>query len=59
MKEFSLHSGMRTLAGAFYPTGHAVVMFPEETHALQTAGALVAEGFSADEVQLLRPDVSC
>jgi len=56
MKEFSLRSGMRTLAGVFYPTGHAVVMFPREEHAQQTARALVAEGFSADEVELLTPD---
>ncbi|WP_198970325.1 hypothetical protein [Xylophilus sp. ASV27] len=57
MKEFSMRPGMQTLAGTFYPTGHAVVMFPQEQQARQAAEDLMAEGFSDDDVELLRPDV--
>jgi len=56
MREFVLNPKMLTMGGVFYPTGHAVIMFPEKADADSTAQALVADGgFSDDEVQTLSP----
>jgi hypothetical protein len=56
MREFVMDKKMLTLSGVFYPTGHAVIMFPDQADAERTARALVSEaGFSDDEVMTLTP----
>lgn len=56
MREFVMDKKMLTMGGVFYPTGHAVIMFPDKADADRTAQALVAEsGFSDDEVMTLSP----
>lgn len=56
MKTFELTPKMVTLGGVFYPTGYAVLLFPEADQARQAAEALEAAGFSGDAVMLLPPD---
>ncbi len=53
MKAFKLTPKMLTMGGVFYPTGHAVLLFPETSQAEQAAQALEAAGFSSDAVMLL------
>ncbi|WPB58242.1 RNA-binding protein [Xylophilus sp. GOD-11R] len=56
MREFVMDKKMLTMGGVFYPTGHAVIMFPDKADAERTAEALVAEGgFPADAVASLSP----
>lgn len=56
MREFVLDDKMRTMSGTFYPTGHVVVLFPEQEDARRTAESLVNEaGFAADDVMHLSP----
>ncbi len=55
MKEFVLDPDMLNMGGVFYPTGHAVVLFPEADHARQVADGLLEAGFADDQVQLLKP----
>ncbi|QHI97230.1 RNA-binding protein [Xylophilus rhododendri] len=56
MSEFVMDPGMLTMGGVFYPTGHAVIMFPDKADADSTAAALVTEaGFSGDQVRTLSP----
>ncbi|WP_295855936.1 hypothetical protein [uncultured Xylophilus sp.] len=56
MREFVLDPSMVTMGGVFYPTGYAVIMFPEKDDALNTADALVEEGrVTADQVHSLSP----
>ena len=40
MKEFELTKKMVSMGGAFYPTGYAVIMFPDEATAKQAAEQL-------------------
>lgn len=56
MKTFELTPKMLTLGGVFYPTGYAVILFPESAHADQAAHALEAAGFASDAVMLLPPE---
>ena len=44
MREFVMNDKMLTMGGVFYPTGHAVIMFPEKADADSTAQALVSDG---------------
>ena len=57
MKPFELDSSMMTMGGVFYPTGHIFLMFPTLDQARNAGKALVDEGFSADSMSLLTPDV--
>lgn len=53
MKNFVLTPKMLSLGGVFYPTGYAVIMFPDAEDARQVAAAF--EGRSKD-IMLLTPD---
>jgi len=44
------------LGGAFYPTGHSVLMFAEAGDAEAVARALPQHGFSACDIYLIPPD---
>lgn len=56
MKTFELTPKMVTMGGVFYPTGFAVLLFPEAGQAQQAADALEAGGFASDAVMLLPPE---
>ena len=58
MKDFVLTPDMlTTLGGVFYPTGYAVVMFPQAQQAADIGRALIEEGGLRDQdVSLLRPE---
>ena len=56
MKTFELTSKMTTMGGVFYPTGYAVILFPDEDQASKAAEALEAGGFASDAVMLLPPE---
>ncbi len=56
MKTFELTPKMVTMGGVFYPTGYAVLLFPEADQARQAGEALEAAGFAGDTVMLLPPD---
>lgn len=56
MKTFELTPKMVTMGGVFYPTGFAVILFPEAGQARQAAEALEAAGFAGDTVMLLSPE---
>lgn len=55
MKHFTLEPNMRSsIGGAFYPTGHALVMFPSAQDADRIGHGLIDKGIvSGDEVYLL------
>ncbi|WP_038218540.1 MULTISPECIES: hypothetical protein [Xenophilus] len=51
MQPFALTPQMLSpIGGAFYPTGHSMVMYPDETQARAAADALVHAGFTGDAV---------
>jgi hypothetical protein len=56
MKTFELTPKMVTMGGVFYPTGYAVLLFPDADHAQQAAEALESGGFGSDAVMLLSPE---
>lgn len=56
MKTFALQPKMLTLSGVFYPTGYAVIMFPDAQLAEQAARELVSGGYDSDAIMLLPPD---
>lgn len=56
MKKFALDPKMLTLSGVFYPTGYAVVMFPDANQAEQAARQLVSSGYDGEAIMLLPPD---
>ena len=55
MKHFTLEPNMRSsIGGAFYPSGHALVMFPSAEDANRIGHGLIDKGIvSGDEVYLL------
>lgn len=55
MKTFELTPKMVTMGGVFYPTGYAVILFPDQDQAQQAAQALETSGFASDTVMLLPP----
>ncbi len=56
MKTFTLDSSMTAkIGGAFYPTGHSFVMFPEPDDAKQVAQKLLDSGLSGDDIYLIPP----
>lgn len=57
MKPFALDPKMLTLQGVFYPTGYAVLLFPDEDSTQQAGQALQAAGFGDDDLMLLTPQV--
>ena len=56
MKKFALDPKMLTLSGIFYPTGYAVIMFPNANQADQAARQLVSGGYDSEAIMLLPPD---
>ena len=56
MKTFALLPKMLTLSGVFYPTGYAVIMFPDAQQAEQAARELVSGGYDSDAIMLLPPE---
>ncbi len=58
MKHFTLDPHMTaSVGGAFYPTGHSMVMFPDAADASRVGHHLIDIGFSGDEVYLIPPHV--
>jgi len=58
MKSFKLDPGMTAaVGGAFYPTGHSLVMFPDARDADRVGHALLEAGFSGDRIWLIPPEV--
>ncbi|OUM00474.1 hypothetical protein [Variovorax sp. JS1663] len=56
MKHFILDPHMcAAFGGAFYPTGHSMVMFPNADDASRVGHQLIDKGFSGDEVYLIPP----
>ena len=56
MKQFVMDPKMLTLSGVFYPTGYAVIMFPDANQAEQAASQLVNGGYDSEAITLLPPD---
>lgn len=57
MKPFILDSSMTTMAGVFYPTGHAVLMFPSKDEARRASKTLVDAGVAEDDISVMSPEV--
>ena len=57
MQPFTMTSKMTTIQGVFYPTGYAVVMFPDAESAKEAAGKIEQAGFSGEDVMFLTPPV--
>jgi hypothetical protein len=55
MKPFSL-AHMTNMRGVFYPTGHIVLMFPNETDARRACELLRTDGVSEDDLCLAKPE---
>lgn len=55
MKPFAFDPKMLTLQGVFYPTGYAVLLFPDANTAEQAGQKLQAAGFGEDDLMLLTP----
>ncbi|MDQ3059707.1 MAG: RNA-binding protein [Pseudomonadota bacterium] len=55
MKPFVLTPKMLTLQGVFYPTGYAVLLFPDEATAAQAGRELQAAGFREEDMMALTP----
>ncbi len=56
MKDFQLTNKMLSMGGVFYPTGYAIIMFPDMEGARQVADELDA-GDGGDNIMLLTPEV--
>lgn len=57
MKPFALDPKMLTLQGVFYPTGYAVLLFPDADSAEQAGRNLQTAGFHEEDLMLLTPQV--
>lgn len=57
MQAFQMTSKMISLGGIFYPTGYAVIMFPDADNASKAGTELEAAGFASDEIMQLTPSV--
>ncbi|MBB3182195.1 hypothetical protein [Variovorax sp. Sphag1AA] len=58
MKHFNLDPHMTAVVGgAFYPSGHSMVMFPDAADANRIGHQLLDNGFSGDEIYLIPPHV--
>ena len=57
MKHFTLDAHMTaTFGGAFYPTGHSMVMFPSAEDASRVGHQLIENGVSGDDIYLIPPE---
>ena len=56
MKQFAMDPKMLTLSGVFYPTGYAVIMFPDANQAEQATRELVSGGYDSEAIMLLPPN---
>jgi hypothetical protein len=56
MKTFELSKDMLGMTGKFYPTGHIVLMLPDENAARAAARALVDAGIADDDISLIPPE---
>ena len=58
MQSFALTPQMISpIGGAFYPSGHSMVMYPDEAQARAAADALIHAGFTGDAVYFVPADV--
>lgn len=57
MKTFEITPKMLTMSGVFYPTGYAVLLFPEAAQAQEAAQSLESAGFAGDKVMPLTPEI--
>lgn len=57
MQPFLMNSKMTTIQGVFYPTGYAIVMFPDAESAEKAAEKIEQAGFSDQHVMFLTPSV--
>jgi hypothetical protein len=58
MKNFALETGMTSpIGGAFYPTGYSMVMFPEAQDARRVGRQLGDQGFDAEAIYLIPPEI--
>jgi hypothetical protein len=55
MKPFHLDSSMKSIGGAFYPTGYMLLMLPDEQAARDAGKALADGGIADDAVTLMTP----
>ncbi len=56
MKHFTLDDHMTSVfGGAFYPTGFAMVMFPDADAASRVGHQLIESGVSGDDIYLIPP----
>lgn len=56
MKHFTLDAHMTAaFGGAFYPTGHSMVMFPSADDASRVGHQLIESGVSGDDIYLIPP----
>ena len=56
MKHFSLTSAMTNMRGVFYPTGHAVLMFPTEEDARLACQLLRKDGIAEEDLSVAGPE---
>lgn len=56
MKPFSVGRGMLNMRGVFYPTGHIVLMFPNEEDARHACELLRKDGVLEDDLCLAKPE---
>lgn len=58
MQNFTLDSSMTAaIGGAFYPTGHSFIMFPDAADARAVGQKLEENGVPTDAVYLLPPEI--
>lgn len=58
MRNLTVDSSMLApIGGAFYPTGHSMVMFENEDLAREVAQRLLEQGFSRDEVYFVPANI--
>lgn len=57
MQAFQLTSKMISMGGVFYPTGYAVVLFPDAEHVSKAGKELEAAGFASEDIMELTPPV--
>ncbi|QNP49143.1 hypothetical protein [Diaphorobacter aerolatus] len=56
MKPLVVDSSLRALiGGAFYPSGHTMVMYANEAQARDSADKLLADGFTGDDIYFAPP----
>ena len=57
MQAFQMTSKMISMGGVFYPTGYAIVMFPDAENANKAGAELEAAGFSSQDIMEMTPSV--